>query len=179
MEAATPHGPVQRYRPAARVLHWMVAAMLALVWPLGFVIEFVKEEVKLTFYLVHESFGFLILLTMLARSAVRWMTPPPPPVAMPDWERRLADGVHMALYVALIVQPILGFLATNAHGFPFSLFGVIPIPSPIGKSPDIAPYFSVAHFAVGWTILLLVVLHVGGALRHHVLRKDPTIYRMI
>lgn len=179
MQEPTPHGPVERYRRAARVLHWLVAAMLVFVWGMGAVIGFVTEEVKLTFYMIHESFGFLILLTMLARSAVRWFNPPPAPVPMPLWERRLADVVHAALYVMLVVQPVMGLLATNAHGFPFALFGVVPIPSPVGEAPGIAPVFSAVHFVGAWVILLLVVLHVGGALRHHALRRDPTIYRMI
>ena len=149
------------------------------MWPLGQVIQFVREDVKLTFYMIHESLGFIILWLMLARLAVRLVRRPPPHPPMPLWEKRLADTVHFALYAALIAQPVLGFLATNAHGFPLEWFWLVPIWSPIGKAPDIAPYFSAAHLVLGWTILILFVLHMGGVLKHRLVRRDETLERML
>ena len=60
-----------------------VAVLVLVVFPFGAVIKFVKEDVKLTFYMLHESFGFLILWLMLARILVRWLAPPPPSPPMP------------------------------------------------------------------------------------------------
>ncbi|ODN70988.1 cytochrome b [Methylobrevis pamukkalensis] len=172
-------GSIERYAPAARILHWLVALLVLIVFPLGVVIDFVKEDVKLTFYLLHESFGFIVLWLMLARVAVRLIYPPPPHVPMPKLQQRVADTVHIGLYVALIVQPLSGFLATNAHGFPLSWFGLVDVWSPIGKSPDIAPILSVVHYVTGWTILILFCAHFGGVLYHHVIRRDETLGRML
>jgi cytochrome b561 len=169
----------ERYNAPARLLHWLVAALVLVVWPLGAVISFVKEDVKLTFYLFHESLGFLILWIMLARLAVRLIAPPPPEPPMPAILVRTAAVVHWLLYGALILQPVIGFLATNAHGFPLQWFGVVEVWSPIGKNPTIAPAFSVVHFTLGWAILVLFALHLGGVLFHHVLRRDTTLYRML
>jgi cytochrome b561 len=36
-----------------------------------------------------------------------------------------------------------------------------------------------AHTILGWSIVVLLVLHVGGALFHHVLRRDGTLLRML
>ncbi|SON57610.1 Cytochrome b561-like protein 2 [Hartmannibacter diazotrophicus] len=171
--------PVKRYSVPARFLHWIVAAFVFVAWPAGAIIKFVKEDVKLTFYMVHESLGFLILWLMLARLVVRLFVKPPPHLPMPALQRGVADTVHWSLYAALIIQPILGFLATNAWGFPFSLFGQWPIWSPIGKEPGIAPLLSSAHLVLGWTILVLFVAHFGGVLYHHVIRRDETLERML
>lgn len=54
-----------RYAPVSRIFHWIVALMVLAVWPLGMVIKFIAEDEKMTFYLLHESFGFLILWIML------------------------------------------------------------------------------------------------------------------
>ncbi|GGD41636.1 cytochrome b [Aureimonas glaciei] len=168
-----------RYAAASRVLHWIVAALVLVVWPAGMVIEFLAEENKTIAYLLHESFGFLILWIMLARLAVRLVRGAPAHEPMPPWQARLAGTVHVALYVALIAMPIAGFLATNAFGFPLSLFGILPIPSPVGKDAALAPIFMTIHMVLGWTILVLFLLHLGGVLLHHVFRRDATLYRII
>ncbi|EAU42426.1 probable cytochrome b561 [Fulvimarina pelagi HTCC2506] len=167
-----------RYAPTARVFHWIVAVMVLVVWPFGMVIKFIAEDSKPIFYLLHESFGFLILWIMLARVAVRLVRGAPAHPPMPEWQRRLADTVHVLLYVALIAMPIFGFLATNAFGFPLSLFGLIPIPSPVGKNDALAGIFMTVHVTLGYTILVLFLLHMAGVLQHHVLKRDATLYRM-
>ena len=169
----------ERYNAPARLLHWLVAVLVLVVWPVGAVIKFVKEDVKLTFYMVHESLGFVILWLMLARLAVRLIAPPPPEPPMPAIFVKTAGVVHGLLYLVLILQPITGFLATNAHGFPLEWFWTFPIWSPIGKSPDIAPTLSFVHVVLGWSVLVLFALHMGGVLFHHVLRRDTTLYRML
>ncbi|RFC63343.1 cytochrome b [Fulvimarina endophytica] len=167
-----------RYAPTSRVFHWIVAALVLVVWPMGMVIAFVADEHKTAFYLLHESFGFLVLWLMLARLAVRLIRGAPSPQPMPSWQKRMAGVVHIALYAALIAMPIFGFLATNAFGFPLSLFGILPIPSPVGKNDDLAKIFMTVHVTLGWTILVLFVLHLGGVLHHHLIRRDAVLYRM-
>lgn len=87
--------------------------------------------------------------------------------------------VHSLLYVLLIVMPVSGFLATNAHGFPLTWFGLVPVWSPIGKMPEIAWVFSAIHEWSAWVLLGLFALHLGAVLMHHVIRKDNTLHRMI
>lgn len=170
---------VDRYIAPARFLHWIVAALVFVVWPVGFVIKFVKDDYKLTFYAIHESLGFLILWIMLLRLFVRLVSPPPPEIPMPAIFLRTAALVHALLYAALIAQPILGFLMTNAFGFPLDWFGLTVVWSPLGKDDYWAPILKQAHFTVGVSILVLFALHISGVLFHHVLRRDPTLYRML
>ncbi|HUG60510.1 MAG TPA: cytochrome b/b6 domain-containing protein, partial [Methylomirabilota bacterium] len=149
------------------------------VLPFGAVIKFVKDDVKLTFYMIHESFGFLILWLMLARLTVRLLAPPPPKPPMPAILARTATAVHWALYAALIAQPIIGFLTTNAFGFPLDWFYLVEVWSPVGKNDTLGLLLKSVHITLGYTILVLFALHIGGVLFHHVLRRDATLYRMI
>lgn len=166
------------YAPAARWLHWLVATLLFATLPLGVVIKFIEDDRKPVFYLLHESLGFLILWLMLARLAVRLLRPPPPPLPQPAWERALAGFVHTALYVVLIAQPIFGFLATNAFGFPLSFFGLFTVWSPIGEDQDLAPSLMAAHVALSYAILALFALHIAGVLWHRLYRRDRVLERM-
>ena len=167
-----------RYAAASRLLHWAIALLVLLTWPLGLMIGFAKKEVVLDFYLLHESIGFLVVWLMLVRIGNRLINKPPRHEA-PAIERFAADSVHGLLYLFLIVMPVSGFLATNAHGFPLKWFGLIEVWSPVGKSPGIAPTFSAIHEWSAWILLGLFAVHLGAVLMHHVIRKDDTLYRII
>lgn len=169
---------VERYPATSRMLHWIVAALVLATWPLGFFIKFTKNEVTLDFYLVHESLGFLVLWVMLLRVGNKLLVQAPHAEG-PAIERMAASTVHGLLYLFLIVMPVSGFLATNAHGFPLVWFGLIPVWSPLGKTPDIAWTLSSIHTWSAWTLLALFALHIGAVLLHHVIKRDNTLYRIL
>ncbi len=169
---------LQRYPATSRVLHWIVAVLVLATWPLGIIIGFVKDEVSLDFYLIHESLGFLILWIMLVRVGNRLVSGAPPQEG-PAIERIAAASVHGLFYVFLIVMPVSGFLATNAHGFPLKWFGLVTVWSPIDKSPDVAWTLSAIHGWSAWILFALFAVHMGAVLFHHVIRRDHTLYRIL
>ncbi|MET0172955.1 MAG: cytochrome b [Agrobacterium vaccinii] len=176
--AHDPTYQVAKYSRFSRVLHWIVALLVFLTWPMGLMIGFVKDEVKLDFYLVHESLGFLVLWVMLLRVGAR-LYAPAPLIQGSALERIASHTVHGLIYVFLIVMPVSGFLATNAHGFPLEWFGVVPVWSPIGKSPQIAPTLSAIHEWSAWIVLGLFALHMLAVIFHHLIRRDTTLYRIL
>jgi cytochrome b561 len=136
------------------------------------------------FYALHESAGLTILFVALARLAWRWFSPPPsPPNDMPKMLRTTSTAVHHALYGLLILQPVFGFLATNAWGFPMrgatAYLGFIEFPKFMEAWEGLAKILSLLHSIGGWLLVVLIVLHVGGALFHHAIRRDGTLMRMI
>ncbi|MHA7772074.1 cytochrome b [Roseibium sp. M-1] len=176
--AASPLETGARHAGPTRVLHWLIAVLVLATWPLGVVIKFVKGEVAMDFYMLHESLGFLVLWLMLLRVGNKLIARKPPAEG-PAIERLAAAAVHGLLYLFLIVMPLSGFLATNAHGFPLHWFGLVEIWSPIGKSPDIAWTLSAIHSWSAWTLFALLGLHIGAVLFHHVIRRDGTLYRIL
>ncbi len=172
----------RRYTATARGLHWLtVLLVLALVglgtWITAF--EPKEEAFKYRLYNLHESLGFTLLLLTLLRLAWRAAHPPPPlPQDLPRPLHHAAHGTHAALYL-LLVQPVAGFLATNAWGFPFKWWGLVAIPSPIGKDEALAPLLSAVHFWAALLLVALVALHAGAALWHHFVRRDDTLRKML
>lgn len=166
------------YAPSLRLLHWLVALLVLSVWPLGFMIKFVRDDVKLDFYMLHESLGFIVLWLMLLRVGARLSAGAPQGLTT-GLDHHVATAAHVLLYLFLIVMPVTGFLATNAHGFPLQWFGLFPVWSPIGKAPDIAPVFSTIHEWSSWILLALFALHIAGVIFHHVIRRDGTLYRIL
>nr|WP_139317397.1 cytochrome b [Rhizobium oryziradicis] len=169
---------VHRFAATSRLLHWLIAVLVLATWPLGIVIQFVKGEVSLNFYLLHESLGFLVLWLMLVRVGNRLIAGHPHAEGS-TLERTAAACVHGLLYVFLIIMPVSGFLATNAHGFPLVWFGILPIWSPIAKAPALAGLLSAIHFWSAWILLALFALHISAILLHHIIKRDHTLYRML
>jgi cytochrome b561 len=174
--------PAGRYSAPARFFHWSVAILMLVVWPVGQVIDWVYEIewAKTLGYAVHENLAVLIWVLVLARLAYRWLNPPPPlPASMPKVQQLAAHAVHAGLYMFLFLMPIVGFVATNAWGFPLDLAGLLPLPDPIGNNEAAGKVLSWIHEYAAYVLLALIVIHIAAALFHHFVQKDGMLRRML
>lgn len=174
----------ESYTSVAKWFHWVTVGLIAVALPMGFVIKHVKDSDKMPFYAIHESAGLTILLVALARLAWRMAHPPPPlPESIPAPMRTAAGVNHWLLYAALIAQPILGFVAANAWGFPMqgktAYLGFIDLPKILEKNVPLAETVQAAHNVLGISIVVLLVLHIGATVLHQAVRRDGTLLRMV
>ena len=171
------------YSPIAKWFHWSSVVLLGIALPLGFVIGHVKDSDKMAFYAIHESAGLTLFVVAVARLLYRWRHPPPPAPHLPAPMRLAAETVHLALYAALIVQPVLGFLATNAFGFPMqgatAYLGFIDLPRFMATNEPLATTLLAAHGWLGLGIVALLGAHIGAVIFHQAIRKDGTLLRMV
>lgn len=158
------------------MLHWLIALALAGEIALGFAMP--KDASGFTLYQLHKSIGITILVLSLARLGWRLTHRPPAPLEA-GWEGRLASLVHVLFYVVMIGTPLVGWAIVSSApiNVPTVLFGVVPLPHlPIGESLNELAMES--HEILAKVGIGLFVLHVAGALRHHVLLKDGLLARM-
>jgi cytochrome b561 len=171
------------YSPVAKWFHWTTVVLIGIALPLGYVIGHVKDSDKMAFYAIHESAGLTLLAVASARLIYRWRHPPPPAPHLPRPMRLASGAVHGALYAALIAQPVTGFLATNAYGFPMqgatAYLGLIDLPKFMETNVPLAGALSAAHGWIGLSIVTLLVLHIGAVVFHQAIRKDDTLLRMV
>lgn len=175
---------MESYSSLAKWFHWITVALLGIAIPFGFVIEHIKEDAKMPFYMIHESAGLTLLLVAAARLGWRLLNPPPPlPDSIPLPLRQAAAAVHHTLYALLILQPIGGFIATNAWGFPqqgaTAYLGFIDLPKFMETNEGLAGVVGTAHTIGGWAIVTLLVLHIGAVVFHQAIRRDGTLLRMV
>ncbi len=172
-----------RYPLAARWFHWITAALVLVmlvvgVWMTSF--EPKDENFKYLLYDVHESTGVVVFVLVVLRLLRRLAAPPAPlPARVPLLFRFAAHANHWLLYLVLLVQPVIGFLDTNAWGFPVNWARLVELPSPIGKNEAIAPTLSTLHWYGAVLLVLLIGAHVSGALYHGVIRRDGVVQRML
>ncbi|MBD0270983.1 MAG: cytochrome b [Acetobacteraceae bacterium] len=174
----------ESYNSVAKWFHWVTVGLMAVALPLGFLIKYIKDSDKMPFYAVHESAGLTILLVAIARLAWRWSHPPPPlPDSVPPMMRTAAGVNHWLLYAALILQPILGFTATNAQGFPLrgetAYLGFIDLPKFMEANKALADPVQSAHTVLGISIAVLLAIHIAAAIFHQAIRRDGTLLRIV
>ncbi len=172
-----------RYSPVALWLHWLTAALVLAMIVVGIWMTYFEpkdEAFKFLLYDVHESVGAALFVLVLVRLLRRLANPPASlPHRVPAHFRAAAHLNQALLYAVLLIQPIIGFLDTNAWGFPLQWAGLVEIPSPIGKNETLAPVLSDLHWYGAMVLVVLVGAHLSGAFYHGVIRRDGVVQRML
>lgn len=172
-----------RYDRVAMTLHWVMAVAILGLMVAGFIMTGLKPGSPQQFqlYQMHKSFGVTALVLTALRLAWRLgHRPPPLPESMQGLERLAAHGGHLALYGLMIAMPLAGWavVSTSPYNIPTLLFGLIPFPHlPLPR--DLNAAAKLAHEAGAWIMILILMGHVGAALRHHLLLKDDVLVRML
>lgn len=190
-----------RYTKTAVVLHWLIAIAIFGMFALGwFMTDLPKEGPKQiaydlfdwgiytwqlaeeasprTFYFnLHKSIGITILALIIIRIMWRIFHKPPPLLSSyKTWERKLATGTHHLLYLLMVALPVSGLIMATYSKYGVKWFGLSFI-----KGLDNTPMrkvFEEAHELIGVIILVMLILHIVGALKHKFIDKDDTLKRM-
>jgi len=169
---------MQRYSRIAIFLHWTIAALLAFQISLGWGLHDVGAHGFAAFQL-HKSVGITILVLTLVRIAVRYWKSRPAPMEG-GLTGAMAKAVHAGLYIFMLGGPLTGWalVSTAKVKVPTLIFGTIPLPH-LPLPMAVHEVAEDAHGLIAWIGMALFLLHVAGALRHHVLMRDGLIYRMV
>ena len=176
-----------RYSMLQRLVHWAVAISVLGLLAVGFLLgtlgfETTRDtfglEVTNALYKYHKSFGVLVLGLMVLRLGL-WVAHgrPPLPSDLPLIQRFAAQSVQWSLYALLFLQPVVGWVATAAGGYPIEFFGWV-LPGLIDKDPALSEWLYQQHWTLGLVILGLVTLHVSAAVYHWKIRRDAVIHRI-
>jgi cytochrome b561 len=171
---------IARYSTPAIVLHWLVALLIFAGFPLGLYMSDLRlSPTKLQLYSYHKWIGITVLMLVAIRVGWRLTHRPPPlPDSIVRWQRQASALVHGLLYVLILVVPLSGWLMSSAKGFQTVWFGVLPLPDLVGKDKALGELLLGVHKALNFTLLGLVILHVGAALQHHFIERQPFLQRM-
>ena len=170
-----------RYSGVAMLLHWTIAVLVIMNWQIAERAEDFDGPLRGEIMGSHKAWGMTILTLTLIRLV--WRLTHPSVVRTPDlkaWERALAKTVHVTFYVLLIALPLGGWLANSYMGKPVDFFGLFTIPAlPVGTDKDLGGSIFDVHETGAKFMLLLVLLHVAGALKHTIIDRDGTLWRML
>jgi cytochrome b561 len=173
--------PPGGYPASSKWLHWLVAISVLIIVPLGVYLPYAEgSPMQDSLYNFHKSLGITILFLMLLRLINRFAVgAPAPEPGLARWQRAVSSAVHGLLYVLLIVQPIVGYLANSAFGATTPVFGLFEIPAALATDQELAGRLFALHGWIGIVIALLVAMHIGAALQHYFIHKDGVLQRML
>ena len=180
---------INGFGAVAIAFHWIMALLIAGLFGLGKVMTGLDPMAPDTFalYQWHKSFGFVVLVLVIARLVWRALNPAPAlPEGMPWYERLASRLGHAGLYGAMLLLPLSGWLMVSASpwGIPTVLFDAVPVPhlpvpAVLGDKSAAEATLKSVHEIVGNLLLVLVLLHVAAALKHHFINRDMVLQRMI
>jgi cytochrome b561 len=163
----------------SKLLHWMTAALILIQIPLGYYAEELKlSPLKLDLFVWHKSIGMLILLLAIERLLWRITGTIPKMPNTDPIQRRLAQLAHFLLYGLMFALPLSGWIITSAANIPTKLFWLIELPAITGPDPALKSLAAEVHEICVAMLIIILVVHIGAALRHHFMLRDSTLKRM-
>ena len=190
-----------KYTNVAIVLHWLIGIAILFMFVLGwFMTELPKETPKTTsfdifnlglitwgveeeqsqrsfYFNLHKSVGLSLLMLIILRMYWRFTHRPPAFLnSMKLWEKRLAKATHHSLYLLMFLIPLSGIIMSAGSKYGIKWFGIKVIPGFDDKA--IRELFYEFHEIFGLLLLLILILHILGAVKHSIVDKDGTLRRM-
>ena len=190
-----------RYTKTAIILHWLIAIFIALMFVLGwYMAELPKEAPKQmaydlfdlgvftwqlaeeasprTFYFnLHKSLGLTVLALIVLR--ILWRITHTPPAALSSYkaiEKKVATATHHSLYLLMLAVPVTGLIMAINSKYGVKWFGIDVIAGLDNK--PVRDFFECTHEFVGIVLLVLIGIHLLGALKHKFIDKYDTMSRM-
>ncbi len=170
----------ENYGSVSRGFHWLTAALVIGLLVLGLLLEeMARGAFKLKMINLHKSVGVLVLLLTLARILWHFYSKKPALIAtLKKWEKVLSHTLHGLLYLALIGMPMSGWIMSSAKGYPVSLFKLATLPQIVEENKALAEWAGEIHEILGYTLIVIIIVHFVGALKHHFIDRDDTLRRM-
>lgn len=170
--------PAARFAPLARLLHWLMAALLLAQLLIG-VAMMASLTRRPPLIALHRPLGLTLLVLVLVRLWVRRRHPPPAlPADLPRWQAAAARASHLLLYALMLALPLLGWALTSAAGNVVLLPGGVALPAIAPHDPVLYAWLRDAHGLLAWLLLATVLGHLAAALHHAWIRRDGVFEAM-
>lgn len=166
-----------QYGAVAIAIHWLAALLIVALFLSGLrAANTLDPATKISLLRAHAIMGIGVAALTLGRIGWWWFadTKPAPIAGMPRWQERISQAVHVLFYVAILGMAASGIGMLVLSGANLVIFGNEP-----GPLADFWNYPPRIPHRIGFIILMvLLVLHLGGALYHQFIRRDHILTRM-
>ncbi|KVC28945.1 cytochrome b [Burkholderia pseudomultivorans] len=164
----------------ARVLHWVMAAMILTMLFVGVgMVASVSE--RHTFLVgIHKPLGVAVLVLVCVRIVVRLGSKTPAlPADLPGWQKVAAHGSHLMLYVLMVAMPLIGWAMLSAGGYPVTLGSGVQLPAIVSADPVAFAWLRIAHRVLAYLFFATFLAHFAAALYHGLIRRDGVVRSMV
>jgi cytochrome b561 len=166
------------YDLVARLLHWLVVGLVTAQFVIGWTMPDVHRGTVPDGEIAwHLSVGTALLAAMACR--VLWRaTHRPPPDNLPPLFRVASKITHLALYLLLVVVPLLGWINASSREWTVRLAGTVPLPSLSAPGSSFGHAMGDVHGVLAWVLFGVICLHIAAAMFHQFVGGDRILQRM-
>lgn len=169
------------YGSLSKFLHWMTALLVLFMLTGGYFIDDLPWPTVIHFlFNLHKLTGIFILILIVFRMVWHCTNPRPRlPSSVKKWEGILAHMVQGLLYICLLLMPLSGWAMVTAYNR-FPSIGSLMLPMPgIPLNAVWGHFFAEVHSVLAISLLVLLSLHILGALKHYFIDRDGILQRML
>jgi cytochrome b561 len=174
------------YTSTAKVLHWLMAILIISASCIGiygasltYGVDAAHDAQKVAIITLHKSIATTTLFLIIARVLWRLTHRPPELLGMSPMMAKAAHAGHALLYALMIIVPFSGWANSSSAGYTIPVAGLFYIPRLMEKTPTLTPYLSEFHAYIAWFLLIVVIGHVGFAIKHWIIDRDNTLASML
>jgi cytochrome b561 len=168
------------YGSTAKVLHWLVVALLLAQYLIGWLMPDIKRNmspgVGMTW---HISIGTTILALIVMRLIWRLTHPVAPESSLLAYQRITSESVHWLLYLLVLATTLSGWLFASARGWTISWFFLGRMPMLTAGNQALVHMIDGWHQDFEWALLILIGVHVASAFLHLLYYRDGVMRRML
>ncbi len=166
----------QKYNKGLVIIHWVTALLIIGLFPLGKYLEELEAADKMGVLKLHAILGLVVLGLTIIRSVMYFTSARPPHLktgsAVND---KIMIWIHNAFYFLMLGIGLSGVATMILGGYKAGLLANNPeLFAHHGELPSLG-----VHNILATILMVLLVLHVIGVVKHYVQTKENALRRMM
>ena len=166
----------KKFSKGTIITHWLTAVLILLLYPMGKYMEELKVSEKMGLIKIHALLGMLVLILTIIRTIYYFKHQRPAEIETGSKiNNKLAIWVHNAFYYLLLGIAISGIATMVLGGYAEAIKteNINQI-----KAESQIPALK-AHGTMATIMMLLLLMHIIGFIKHLLLKKENTLKRII
>ena len=165
----------KKYSKATIIIHWLSALLIIALFPLGKYMSGLEPEAKMGLIKIHAISGMLVLILTLVRTFVFFKHKRPEDIKTGSkFNDKLSIWIHNIFYFIIIGICVSGVATMILGGYGNAL--TANDSTLIMESSEIGPLKP--HGLMALIMMLLLVMHIVGVIKHYVIKKENTLKRI-
>ena len=168
------------YGGVSILLHWLAAITMIALFVLGQAAEDATDSDRKALLGLHISIAISMYLILVGR--IGWRLYNGRPRVLIEQSQPLtllAQWVPIILLAGLALMLLSGPIMVWSKGYAINVFGMINLPSPLGKMETLHEVMESLHKVGAKILFFSFILHVLGVLKHLIIDRDNTLKRML
>ena len=168
------------YGGVSILLHWVAAITMIALFVLGQAAEDAADSERKSLLGLQISIATSMYLILVGRigwrlfnGRSRVLIQQSKPLML------LAHWIPIILLAGLALMLLSGPIMVWSKGYPINIFGLISLPSPLGKMETLHEAMEALHKLGAKLLFFAFILHMLGVLKHLIIDGDNTLKRML